>query len=56
LETPENYSKWKVFEVLNKHDFILSIQQLNSKIGKTKKLLTREMGNPTGAEIRVPAS
>jgi hypothetical protein len=28
----------------------------NSKIGKSKKLLTREMGNPTGAEIGVPAS
>jgi hypothetical protein len=39
-----------VFEVLNKHDFILSIQQSNSKIGKTKKLLTRELGNPTGEE------
>ncbi len=43
-------------EVLNKHDFILSIQQSNSKIGKTKKLLTRKMGNPTGAEIGVSAS
>jgi hypothetical protein len=45
-----------VFEVLHKDDFILSIQQSNSKIGKTKKLLTREMGNPTGEEIGVPVS
>jgi hypothetical protein len=52
----ETIQKWKVFEVLNECDFILSIQQSNSKIGKTKKLLTREMGNPTGEEIGVPVS
>jgi hypothetical protein len=52
----ETIQKLKVFEVLNECDFILSIQQSNSKIGKTKKPLTREMGNPTGTEIGVPDS
>jgi hypothetical protein len=54
LGNTKNYSKWKVFEVLNECDFILSIQQSNSKIGKTKNLWTTEMGNPTGEEIGVP--
>ncbi len=37
LGNTKNYSKWKVFEVLNERDFILSIQQSNSKIGKNAK-------------------
>jgi hypothetical protein len=48
--------KMEYFEVFNERDFVLSIQQSNSKIGKTKNLWTREMGNPTGEEITVPPS
>jgi hypothetical protein len=45
--------KWKVLEVLNERDFV---RPTNSKIGKTKKLGMREMGNPTGEERGVPSS
>jgi hypothetical protein len=41
-ETPENYPKWKVFEVLNKHDFILSF---NSQIRKSEKQKTFDERN-----------
>jgi hypothetical protein len=45
--------KWKVLEVLNDRDFVRSS---NSKIGNTKKLWMREMGNPTAEERGVPVS